>query len=161
MANMTQFVIKYINIKIINTGIYCKKFLMFNKKNLNISDPSTVPQSAQLLHTENRPKKKIQNQIKFFLPDLQNYAVYRSSVPCLNTYSRSLYIVVLYVRIDLHIDSSIIALDAKATDNTPTDPKGEGEKNADWARRMDLFLGTPDNHHHRSGFRRHRTRIRF
>jgi hypothetical protein len=44
-------------------------------------------------------------------------------------------------RLDLHIDSSIIALDAKATDTTATDPKGEGEKNADWARRMELYLG--------------------
>jgi hypothetical protein len=43
--------------------------------------------------------------------------------------------------LDLHIDSSIIALDAKATDTTATDPKGEGEKNADWARRMELYLG--------------------
>jgi len=42
---------------------------------------------------------------------------------------------------DLHIDSSIIALDAKASDTTATDPKGEGEKNADWARRMELYLG--------------------
>jgi len=41
---------------------------------------------------------------------------------------------------DLHIDSSIIALDAKASDTTATDPKGEGEKNADWARRMELYL---------------------
>lgn len=49
---------------------------------------------------------------------------------------------------DLHIDSSIIALDAKAKDNTPTDKNGEGEKNADWARRMELFS---ENYNNKTG----------
>jgi hypothetical protein len=50
-----------------------------------------------------------------------------------------------YRSADAHIDSAIIALDAKAKDNTPTDKNGEGDKNADWARRMELYLGTLTN----------------
>ena len=42
---------------------------------------------------------------------------------------------------DKHIDSAIIALDAKAKDTTPSNKEGEGEKNADWAQRMQIYLG--------------------
>lgn len=41
---------------------------------------------------------------------------------------------------DKRIDSSIFLLETAAKDTTPTDKMGNGEKNADWARRMELFL---------------------
>jgi hypothetical protein len=39
------------------------------------------------------------------------------------------------------MNSLIMRLDANATDTTATDIYDGGKKNADWARRMDLFLG--------------------
>jgi hypothetical protein len=39
------------------------------------------------------------------------------------------------------MNSLIIRLDANATDTATTDSYGGGKKNADWARRMELFLG--------------------
>jgi hypothetical protein len=39
------------------------------------------------------------------------------------------------------MNSLIMRLDANATDTAATDIYGGGKKNADWARRMELFLG--------------------
>lgn len=41
---------------------------------------------------------------------------------------------------DARIDSSIFLLETAAKDTTPTDKNGEGDKNADWARRMEIFM---------------------
>ncbi len=41
----------------------------------------------------------------------------------------------------LGMNSLIMRLDANATDTAATDIYGGGKKNADWARRMELFLG--------------------
>ena len=41
---------------------------------------------------------------------------------------------------DLHIDSSMYLLNSQDTDEKPTTPTGEGEKNIDYATRMDLFM---------------------
>lgn len=41
---------------------------------------------------------------------------------------------------DANIDSSMITIDLKDTSTTPTNSDGEGEKNADFAARMDTFL---------------------
>jgi hypothetical protein len=44
----------------------------------------------------------------------------------------------------LGMNSLIMRLDANATDTAATDIYGGGTKNADWARRMELFLGSHD-----------------
>jgi len=41
---------------------------------------------------------------------------------------------------DLNIDSSMYLLNSQDTDEKPTTPTGEGEKNIDYATRMDLFM---------------------
>jgi hypothetical protein len=43
------------------------------------------------------------------------------------------------------MNSLIMRLDANATDTAATDIYGGGKKNADWARRMELFLGMLKN----------------
>ena len=41
---------------------------------------------------------------------------------------------------DLNIDSSMYLLNSQDTDEKPTTPTGEGEKNIDYATRMDSFM---------------------
>lgn len=41
---------------------------------------------------------------------------------------------------DARIDSSIFLLETASKDPTPTDKMGDGDKNADWARRMEIFM---------------------
>jgi sodium/potassium-transporting ATPase subunit beta len=46
---------------------------------------------------------------------------------------------------DLHIDSSMYQLGLEDTDMEPTNDKGEGEKNIDYAKRMELFMKAYEN----------------
>ena len=41
---------------------------------------------------------------------------------------------------DLKIDSSMYLLNGRDGDTTPSNKEGEGERNADFARRMELFM---------------------
>ena len=41
---------------------------------------------------------------------------------------------------DLHIDSSMYLLNSQDKDKSPSNKEGEGEKNIDYARRMEMFL---------------------
>ena len=46
---------------------------------------------------------------------------------------------------DLHIDSSMYLLNSQDNDRSPSNREGEGEKNIDYARRMELHMKTYEN----------------
>ena len=46
---------------------------------------------------------------------------------------------------DLNIGSSIYLLNSRETDKNPSNDKGEGEKNIDYARRMKLYMKAYEN----------------